>query len=59
MKMCWHKLKSKARSSDATDGDLMANFVDNLDQHSKMLLLLGVGGGGEGAVSWVLTWLLH
>ena len=35
------KLKLKVCSSDPTDRDLMANFLNNLDQHSKMLLILG------------------
>ena len=32
--------KSELLKSNPVDGSLMSNFVDNLDQHSKMLLLL-------------------
>ena len=37
----WDKLKTKARSLNPTDGDQIVNFITNLDQHHKMLLLLG------------------
>ena len=37
----WHKLKIKVCKSNPVDGSLISNFVDNLDQHSKMLLLFG------------------
>ena len=36
-----HKLKIKIHKSNHVDGSLISNFVDNLDQHSKMVLLLG------------------
>ena len=39
--LLWHKLKVKVHKSNPVDGSLTSNFVDNLDQHSKMLLLLG------------------
>ena len=39
--LLWHELKVKVRKSNPVDGSLISNFVDNLDQHSKMLLLLG------------------
>ena len=39
--LLWHKLKVEVRKSNPVDGSLISNFVDNLDQHSKMLLLLG------------------
>ena len=38
--LLWHKLKVKVHKFNPVDG-LTSNFVDNLDQHSKMLLLLG------------------
>ena len=37
-----HKLKVKVHKSNPVDGSLISNFADNPDQHSKMLLLLGV-----------------
>ena len=37
----WDKLKTKARNLNPTDGDQIVNFITNLDQHHKMLLLLG------------------
>ena len=39
--LLWHKLKVKVCKSNPVDGSLISNFVDNLDQHSKMLPLLG------------------
>ena len=39
--LLWHKLKIKVHKSNPVDGSLISNFVDNLHQHSKMLLLLG------------------
>ena len=39
--LLWHKLKVKVHKPNPVDGSLISNFVDNLDQHSKMLLLLG------------------
>ena len=37
----WDKLKTKAKHLNPTDGDQIVNFITNLDQHNKMLLLLG------------------
>ena len=37
----WDKLKTKARHPNPIDGDQIVNFITNLDQHNKMLLLLG------------------
>ena len=37
----WDKLKTKARHLNPTDGDQIVNFITNLDQHNKMLLLSG------------------
>ena len=39
--LLWHKLKVKVQKSNPVVGSLLSSFVDNLDQHSKMLLLLG------------------
>ena len=36
----WLKLKFKVRKSNPVEGSLISNFVDNLDQHSNMLLFL-------------------
>ena len=37
----WEKLKTKARHLNPVDGDQIVDFITNLDQHSKMFLLLG------------------
>ena len=37
----WVKLKTKARHLNPIDGDQIVNFITKLDQHNKMLLLLG------------------
>ena len=37
----WEKLKTKARHLNPVDGDQIVDFITNLDQHNKMLLLLG------------------
>ena len=37
----WDKLKTKARHLNPVDGDQIVDFITNLDQHNKMLLLLG------------------
>ena len=37
----WEKLKTKARHLNHVDGDQIVDFITNLDQHIKMLLLLG------------------
>ena len=37
----WDKLKTKARHLNSVDGDQIVDFITNLDQHNKMLLLLG------------------
>ena len=37
----WDKLKTKARHLNPVDGDQTVNFITNLDQHNKMLLLSG------------------
>ena len=37
----WDKLKTKARYLNPVDGDQIVDFITNLDQHNKMLLLLG------------------
>ena len=37
----WDKLKAKARHLNPVDGDQIVDFITNLDQHNKMLLLLG------------------
>ena len=37
----WDKLKTKARHLNPIDGDQAVDFITNLDQHNKMLLLLG------------------
>ena len=37
----WDKLKTKARHPNPIDGDQIVDFITNLDQHNKMLLLLG------------------
>ena len=37
----WDKLKTKARHPNPIDGDQIVNFITNLHQHNKMLLLLG------------------
>ena len=39
--LLWHKLKVKVDKCNPVDGSVISNFVDNLDQDSKMLLLLG------------------
>ena len=36
----WDKLKTKARHLNPVDGDQIVDFITNLDQHNKMLLLL-------------------
>ena len=38
----WDRLKTKAGNLNPVDGDQIVDFVTNLDQHNKMLLLLGV-----------------
>ena len=38
--LLWHKLKVKVHKPNPVDGSLISNLVDNLDQHSKMLLPL-------------------
>ena len=35
------KLKTKARHLNPVNGDKVVDFITNLDQHNKMLLLLG------------------
>ena len=37
----WDKLKTEARYLNPIDGERIVNFITNLDQHYKMLLLLG------------------
>ena len=37
----WDKSKTKARHLNPVDGDQIVDFISNLDQHNKMLLLLG------------------
>ena len=37
----WDKLIAKARDISPVDGDQIVNFITSLDQHRKMLLLLG------------------
>ena len=37
----WDKLKTKARDLNPVNGVQVVNFITNLDQHHKMLLLLG------------------
>ena len=37
----WNKSKTKARDLNLVDGDQIVNFITNLDQHHKMLTLLG------------------
>ena len=37
----WDKLKTKVRHLNPVDGDQIVDFITNLDQHNKMLLLLG------------------
>ena len=37
----WNKSKTKARHLNPVDGDQIVFFITNLDQHNKMLLLLG------------------
>ena len=37
----WDKLKTKVRHLNFIDGDQIVDFITNLDQHNKMLLLLG------------------
>ena len=34
-------MKTKARNLNPIDGDQIVNFITNLDQHSKIILLLG------------------
>ena len=36
----WEKLKTRARILNPVDGDQIVDFIINLDQHNKMLLLL-------------------
>ena len=36
----WDKLKTKAGHLNPADGDQIVDFITNLDQHNKMLLLL-------------------
>ena len=36
----WEKLKTKASHLHPVDGDQIVDFITNLDQHNKMLLLL-------------------
>ena len=38
----WDTLKTKARHLNPVDGDQIVDFITNLDQPNKMLLLLGV-----------------
>ena len=35
----WDKLKTKARHLNPTDRDQIVDFITNVDQHNKMLLL--------------------
>ena len=37
----WEKFETKVRELNPIDGDQNVNFITNLDQHHKMLLLLG------------------
>ena len=37
----WEKSKTKARHLYSVDEDQIVDFITNLDQHNKMLLLLG------------------
>ena len=37
----WDKLKNKARNLNPINGDQIVNFITNLHQHHKMLLLSG------------------
>ena len=37
----WDKLKTKARHLNPVDGDQIVDFITNLDQHNRTLLLLG------------------
>ena len=37
----WDKSKTKARHLNPVDEDQIVDFITNLDQHNKMLLLLG------------------
>ena len=37
----WNKLKLKIARSNQTDGVYICNFITNLDQNNKVLLLLG------------------
>ena len=37
----WNKLKTTARHLNSVDGNQIVDFITNLDQHNKMLLLLG------------------
>ena len=39
--LLWNKLKSKIAGSNPTDGAYICNFIENLDGHNKVLLLLG------------------
>ena len=37
----WDKLKTKAKHLNPIDEDQVVNFITNVNQHNKMLLLLG------------------
>ena len=47
----WDKLKTKARHLNPIDRDQIVNFITNLDQHHKMLLLFG-------GLQFLAIWLL-
>ena len=42
--LMWNRVK--IAGSNPTDGVYICNFIENLDGHSKVLLLLGREGGG-------------
>ena len=39
----WNKLKTKARHLNPVDGDRIVDFITNLDQQNKILLLFDRG----------------
>ena len=42
----WLNIKAKITETNPLDGAQICNFISNLDQDSKVLLLLWGGGGG-------------